>query len=145
MLEVRNLRAGYGEVEVLHGIDLAVGEHEIVAVLGSNGAGKTTLNNNISGLYRPFGGSIHYRDRRIDGARSEAIVADGLIQVPEGRKIFPNMTVRENLEMGGYRRARAQGDDDARDERERRRRIGRHERVAGALVRGDDREPRDDV
>jgi len=107
MLEVRELRAGYGEVEVLHGIDLSVGDHEIVAVLGSNGAGKTTLNNNISGLYRPFGGSIHYRDRRIDGAHSEAIVADGLIQVPEGRKIFPNMTVRENLEMGGYRRARA--------------------------------------
>jgi branched-chain amino acid transport system ATP-binding protein len=106
MLEVRDLRAGYGEVEVLHGIDLSVGEREIVAVLGSNGAGKTTLNNNISGLYRPFGGTIHYRDRRIDGAHSEEIVADGLIQVPEGRKIFPNMSVRENLEMGGYRRAR---------------------------------------
>jgi len=107
MLEVRDLHAGYGAVEVLHGIDLDVGAGEIVAVLGSNGAGKSTLNNNISGLYRPFAGAIRFAGSDIAGAASERIVAQGIVQVPEGRRIFPNMTVRENLEMGGYRRGRA--------------------------------------
>ena len=111
MLEVRNLRAGYGEVEILRGIDLDVGLGEIVAVLGSNGVGKTTLNNNISGIYRPFGGTISFQGVRIEGRSSEAIVAAGLIQVPEGRKIFPNLSVLENLEVGAYRRARSRQAD----------------------------------
>ena len=106
MLEVRGLRAGYDGVEVLHGVDLTVGEGEIVAVLGSNGAGKTTLNNNISGLFRPFAGRIVFEGRDITGRPSDRIVAEGIVQVPEGRRIFPNMTVRENLELGGYRRGR---------------------------------------
>ena len=111
MLEVRGLRAGYGAIEILRGVDLAVGPGEIVALLGSNGAGKSTLNNNISGLYRPFGGSIRFEGQEIAGAPSTRIVAAGLVQVPEGRRVFPNLTVRENLEMGSYRRgkpARAQ-------------------------------------
>ena len=105
MLEVRALHAGYGPVEVLRGIDLDVGEGEIVAVLGSNGAGKSTLNNNLSGICRPFAGSVRFAGNDITGVSAAAIVSAGLIQVPEGRRIFPNMSVRENLELGSYRRA----------------------------------------
>jgi len=107
MLEVQGLRAGYGQVEVLHGIDLDVGGGEIVAVLGSNGAGKSTLINTVSGIYRPFAGRITFDDADITDAPSARIVEAGLVQVPEGRRIFPNMSVRENLELGGYRRGRA--------------------------------------
>jgi branched-chain amino acid transport system ATP-binding protein len=107
MLEVRSLRAGYGEVEVLHGIDLDVGEGEIVAVLGSNGVGKSTLNSNLSGLCVPFGGSIRFCGEDIAGANPARIVDLGLIQVPEGRRVFPNLSVLENLELGSYRRGKA--------------------------------------
>ena len=111
MLEVSALRAGYGPIEVLRGIDLTVATGEIVALLGSNGAGKSTLNNNISGLYRPFGGNIRFDGKDIAGTPSMQIVEAGLVQVPEGRRVFPNLTVRDNLELGSYRRgkpARAQ-------------------------------------
>jgi branched-chain amino acid transport system ATP-binding protein len=107
MLEVRALRAGYGAIEVLRGVDLAVAAGEIVALLGSNGAGKSTLNNNVSGLYRPFGGTIKFDGADIAGAPSMRIVDAGLVQVPEGRRVFPNLSVRENLELGSYRRGRA--------------------------------------
>ncbi len=107
MLEIRDLRAGYGQVQVLHGIDLDVAEGEIVALLGSNGAGKSTLNNNVSGIFRPFGGSIRLGGEDVTVATPERMVDLGVIQVPEGRRIFPNMTVRENLELGSYRRAKA--------------------------------------
>ena len=107
VLEVRSLRAGYGAVEVLRGIDLDVGAGEIVALLGSNGAGKSTLNNNVSGLYRPFGGTIAFDGQPVAGAPSMRIVEAGLVQVPEGRRVFPNLSVRENLELGSYRRGRA--------------------------------------
>ncbi len=106
MLEVQDLRSGYGQVEVLHGVDLKVGGGEIVAVLGSNGAGKSTLNNNISGIYRPFAGAIAFEGEDLAGATRAQIVERGVVQVPEGRRVFPNMTVKENLELGGYRRAR---------------------------------------
>ncbi len=107
MLEIRNLRAGYGKVEILRGIDLDVGAGEIVAVLGSNGVGKSTLNNNISGLYKPFGGSIRFKGEEIAGVDSAEVVRRGLIHVPEGRRIFPNMSVRENLELGSFLRGGA--------------------------------------
>ncbi|HEY2870452.1 MAG TPA: ABC transporter ATP-binding protein [Reyranella sp.] len=107
MLEVKALRAGYGAIEILRGVDLTVGAGEIVALLGSNGAGKSTLNNNLSGLYRPFGGRVRFDGNDITGARSTRIVEAGLVQVPEGRRIFPNLSVRENLELGSYRRGRA--------------------------------------
>ena len=100
MLEVRQLHAGYGSVEILRGIDLDVGAGEIVAVLGSNGVGKSTLNNNISALYRPFAGSIRFQGEEIAGLSSSEVVRRGLIHVPEGRRIFPNLNVRENLELG---------------------------------------------
>ena len=107
MLEVRGLRAGYGEVEVLRGIDLDVGRGEIVAVLGSNGVGKSTLNNNLSALYRPFAGRIHFLGEDITDMTSTQVVQRGLIHVPEGRRIFPNMNVLENLSVGGQVRGRA--------------------------------------
>ncbi len=106
MLEIKALRAGYGALEVLRGIDLSISQEEIVAVLGSNGAGKTTLNANISGLYRVFSGSIVFDGMEISRFTPEEIVAAGIIHVPEGRRVFPNLTVRENLELGAYRRAR---------------------------------------
>lgn len=105
MLEITDVKAGYGHAKVLHGVSLKVGEGELVALLGSNGAGKSTLNNNISGIYKPFAGSIRFDGAEIAGVRSEEIVDRGLIQVPEGRRVFPNMSVRENLELGSYRRA----------------------------------------
>jgi branched-chain amino acid transport system ATP-binding protein len=107
MLEVRALRAGYGAIEVLRGVDLAVAAGEIVALLGSNGAGKSTLNNNVSGLYRPLAGTIRFDGKDIAGTPSMRIVEAGLIQVPEGRRVFPNLSVHENLELGSYRRGRA--------------------------------------
>ena len=106
MLEIASLRAGYGAIEVLRGVDLTVGAGEIVALLGSNGAGKSTLNNNVSGLYRPFGGTIHFDGTEITGTASMRIVEAGLVQVPEGRRVFPNLSVRDNLELGSYRRGK---------------------------------------
>lgn len=106
MLEIRGLEAGYGLVTVLRGVDLSVPAGRIVAVLGANGAGKTTLNMTISGLVKPRAGSITFEGRRIDGLSPPAIAEAGLVHVPEGRKIFPNLSVRENLDLGAYRRAR---------------------------------------
>jgi len=106
LLAVTGLHAGYGATEILRGIDLAVHERETVAVLGSNGAGKSTLNRAVSGVLRPWRGAISFQGKAIARARPSAIVARGLIHVPEGRRIFPNMTVAENLDLGCYRRAR---------------------------------------
>ncbi len=106
MLEVIDIRSGYGEVEILRGVSLSVAAGESVALLGSNGAGKSTLNNTISGLLPVWSGEILFEGQAISGASSQAIVEQGIIQIPEGRLIFPNMTVRENLELGSYRRAR---------------------------------------
>ncbi len=104
MLDVAGLRAGYAPVEILRGIDVSVGAGEIVALLGSNGAGKSTLNNTLSGLQRPFAGTIRFDGTDITGWPSARIVAHGLVQVPEGRRVFPNLSVRDNLELGSYRR-----------------------------------------
>ncbi|MFQ5625130.1 MAG: ABC transporter ATP-binding protein [Methyloligellaceae bacterium] len=106
MLEIRNLQAGYGHMKVLHGVDLDIAEGEIAALLGSNGAGKSTLNNNLSGVCRPTGGQILFDGQDITSLPSERIVDLGIVQVPEGRRIFPNMSIRENLELGSYRRGK---------------------------------------
>ena len=104
MLNIQNLHAGYGQMKVLQGIDLNIQQGEIVALLGSNGAGKSTLNNNISGIYEPTAGAILFEGENIIGLRSEQVVQKGIIHVPEGRRIFPNISVRENLELGSYLR-----------------------------------------
>src|SRR6202171_853955 len=111
LLAISGLHAGYGATEVLRGIDLAVGEREIVAVLGANGAGKSTLNRTISGVVRASKGTSRFDDAPIERTKPSAIVARGLIHVPEGRRIFPNLTVRENLDLGAYRRGRARRED----------------------------------
>ena len=102
MLRISGLRAGYGDVVVLRDISLEVNEGEIVALLGANGAGKTTTMRAISGLLHPSRGEISFQGRRIDRLPASKIVELGVVQVPEGRKIFPSMTVRENLELGSY-------------------------------------------
>jgi branched-chain amino acid transport system ATP-binding protein len=114
ILVVSGLHAGYGSMEILHGVDLTVQHGEIVTILGSNGAGKSTLNRTISGVLRPSRGSIIFANVAIAGVQPASIVSRGLIHVPEGRRIFPNMTVRENLDLGCYRRARARRADNRR-------------------------------
>jgi branched-chain amino acid transport system ATP-binding protein len=106
LLEVRGLRGGYGQVEVLRGIDLEVRAGEIVALVGSNGAGKSTLNNTLCGLLPGFSGSILFDGTDLTRLRTPRIVEKGLVQVPEGRRIFPNLSVLENLELGAHRRGR---------------------------------------
>ncbi|RYF41132.1 MAG: ABC transporter ATP-binding protein [Comamonadaceae bacterium] len=104
LLDVKGLRAGYGRAEVLRGVDLQVGEGETVALLGSNGAGKTTLNNALCGLCPPWEGSISFDGAQLRHAHYRKIVQAGLIQVPEGRRVFPNLNVLENLELGAFAR-----------------------------------------
>jgi branched-chain amino acid transport system ATP-binding protein len=104
LLRISGLRAGYGDVEVLHGISLEVNQGEVVALLGANGAGKTTTLRAVSGLLRPSNGEVAFQGRRIDRLPASRIVELGVVQVPEGRKIFPSLTVRENLELGAYHR-----------------------------------------
>jgi branched-chain amino acid transport system ATP-binding protein len=105
LLEIQGICAGYGRTEVLRNVDIVIAAGEVIALLGSNGAGKSTLNRTISGLLRPRAGSILFEGRPIDRAKPADIVELGLIHVPEGRRIFPNMTVLENLDLGSYRRA----------------------------------------
>ena len=107
LLQVHQLRAGYGRAEVLRGIDLVVGRGEIVALLGSNGAGKSTLNNTVCGIVPTWSGQVVLDGRDLTRAHYREIVRAGLIQVPEGRRIFPNLSVRENLELGAFARGRA--------------------------------------
>jgi branched-chain amino acid transport system ATP-binding protein len=111
LLSIEGLRVAYGRIEALRGIDLTVDEGEIVALLGANGAGKTTTLRTISGLLSPVSGSITFDGHRIDGARTDQIVAVGVGHVPEGRRIFPRMSVLENLQMGAYHRGRAARED----------------------------------
>lgn len=102
MLEVSNINALYGKAQALWDVCLGIHEAEIVALVGSNGAGKTTLLNTISGLLRPASGRVEFLGRRIDGLPPHSVVELGISHVPEGGKVFPEMTVRENLEMGAY-------------------------------------------
>ena len=100
MLKIDNLRVSYGHIEVLKGISLNVEMGEIVALIGGNGAGKTTTLGTISGLVRPTAGTISWKGEKIQNAAAEAIVGSGLAHCPEGRRIFPGLTVRENLITG---------------------------------------------
>jgi len=102
VLEVRNLRAGYGRVPVLRGVSLAVPANTIIGLLGANGAGKTTLIRAISGLATVHSGDIRFHGAAMTRVRPEMLVRRGLVQVPQGRLLFGEMSVRENLEMGAY-------------------------------------------
>ncbi|MEO0028240.1 MAG: High-affinity branched-chain amino acid transport ATP-binding protein LivF [Pseudomonadota bacterium] len=110
ILKVAQLRAGYGAVEVLRGVDLTVNAGETVALLGSNGAGKTTLNGVLSGLVKARSGQVTFEGQDITGWHARKVVQAGLIHVPEGRKVFPNLSVLENLSLGAFTRGRERRD-----------------------------------
>lgn len=105
LLDVRKLEAGYGRSQVLFGPSFALGEGEVATLLGRNGMGKTTTVRCLSGLLRPTSGEIYFKGERVDGRAPHAIAHAGLGLVPEGRHIFPNLTVLENLVMAGIKRA----------------------------------------
>src|SRR3989304_1425503 len=110
MLKLNNVYTSYGHIEALKGVSIEIGEREIVAIIGANGAGKSTMLNTISGVLRPKHGRIEFLGQRIDNLSAHIIVEMGISQVPEGRRIFPRLTVMENLEMGAYvRTVRGQG------------------------------------
>ncbi len=113
MLSVENLRAGYGEIVALKGVTVNVEKGKIVAVLGANGAGKSTMLKTISGLVRPTSGRVVFEGKRIDRLKPYRITRMGIVHCPEGRRLFANLSVRENLEMGAYARRdrRAVADD----------------------------------
>src|SRR6185312_8501286 len=103
MLEVRQLSAGYGRVQVLWDVDLRVGDNEIVALVGSNGAGKTTLLRALTGIVEVRSGTAEFRGEALNGRSIEDIVGLGISHVPEGRRLFAGLTVRDNLRLGGWR------------------------------------------
>jgi branched-chain amino acid transport system ATP-binding protein len=106
MLELKNVHASYGrKIRALQGVSLKVGAGEIVCLIGANGAGKSSLLHAASGLLAPDEGEILFQGRRVDGQPAHCVTELGLVQVPEGRRIFPRMTVLENLEMGAYLRS----------------------------------------
>ena len=102
MLELDGVEAGYGSVQILNGISLDVGQGKIVALLGGNGTGKSTLLKTISGLLKPWRGSVRFDGERIDGLRPNRIVRRGLVQVTQGKEAYPSMSVEENLRLGAF-------------------------------------------
>jgi branched-chain amino acid transport system ATP-binding protein len=104
ILEVEDLRVAYGKIEAVKGISFSVEPGQVVTLIGSNGAGKTTTLRTISGLIAPKGGSITFKGKRIDGIAAHKILGLGLAHSPEGRRIFPAMSVQENLMLGAYAR-----------------------------------------
>ena len=108
MLTIRDLHVSYGAVQALKGVSLSVNEGEIVALIGPNGAGKTTLLRTVSGLLKPLSGEICFQNEILGRLKPHQVVARGVAQVPEGRLIFQNLSVRENLELGAYARPRSQ-------------------------------------
>ena len=104
LLELRDVHTYYGNIHALKGVSLTVEEGEIVTLIGSNGAGKSTTLKTISGLLRPRRGEIHFDGKRLDGVPAHAVVSRGICQSPEGRRVFPELTVQENLEMGAFLR-----------------------------------------
>jgi branched-chain amino acid transport system ATP-binding protein len=107
LVELRGVRAAYGTIEVLHGVDLTLMPGEVLAVLGPNGAGKTTTLEVLAGLHPLSGGDVFVAGRRVNGATASDLARTGLCLIPEGRGIFPNLTVRENLRMASYSRRSA--------------------------------------
>src|SRR5213078_2037566 len=102
MLELKGIRAAYGRIQVLHGVDLVVPKGSVVALLGPNGGGKTTTLKVASGQMTPTAGCVHIAGRHVNGAPADALARIGVCTIPEGRGIFPNLTVKENLRMATY-------------------------------------------
>ena len=102
MLTINGIDAYYGKVQALHNISMEVGESDIIAMIGSNGAGKTTTMSCIMGMVHAKNGTIEFNGENITGLKTHQIMRKGLVYVPEGREVFPNMTVLHNLEMGAY-------------------------------------------
>jgi branched-chain amino acid transport system ATP-binding protein len=109
ILELLNVESNYGPVQALRGVSLSVAEGKIVTVLGANGAGKTTTLKTISGIIAPLKGQVKFRGREIQGRSPDAIVRGGIVHVPEGREVFPLLSVEDNLRMGAYTRSDADG------------------------------------
>jgi branched-chain amino acid transport system ATP-binding protein len=111
-LKISSLESGYGDLQVLWGLSFELSEGQIVSLIGSNGAGKTTTLRTIAGLIRPYSGTISFVEKRLDLISTEQIVECGVIYVPQGREIFPDMSVLENLQLGSYtKRAREKYSD----------------------------------
>ncbi len=111
MLKVRNLSVKYGEIQALYNINIELKKNEIVAIVGNNGAGKTSLINTITGIIHCYEGEIIFNDENITNLPTDKIVQYGIIQVPEGREIFSELTVEENLELGAYQRFNKESED----------------------------------
>src|SRR5438309_354772 len=139
MLEVKNLEVSYGSLMALHGVSLTIQQGETVALVGPNGAGKSTLLKAIAGLLLPRAGTIHWEGERVHGEPPESIVERGIALVPEGRRLFGRMTVRENLELGAFTQ-RAQKERRAQLERGHNifsRLVDRERQLAGLLLGGE--------
>jgi branched-chain amino acid transport system ATP-binding protein len=117
VLELRDVQAGYSEIAVLHGVSLAIPPRTVFGVLGPNGAGKTTMLRVAAGLHPPTHGDLFVAGRRVNGASPEELARRGLCTIPEGRGVFPNLTVRENLWMATYRGMKRSEIEDAAFER----------------------------
>jgi len=104
VLEIRDLNVGYGNLQVLWDVSLKIEEGKLVALIGANGAGKSTLLNTITGMLKPISGEITFKDERIDNLSSDKIIEKGISYLPEGGRLFPDMTIKENLEIGSYHR-----------------------------------------
>ena len=138
MLKVEDLHVYYGSIHAIKGISFEVSEGEIVTLIGANGAGKSTTLNTITGLLKPRSGSVTFEDHNIVGVPAHKIVSHGLALCPEGRRVFLQMTVQENLEMGGYTRAAGEIDASIEDVYSRFPRLKeRYKQTAGTLSGGE--------
>ena len=138
MLAVNDIHVYYGSIHAVKGVSLEVNEGEIVTLIGTNGAGKSTVLNTISGLLHPRGGSVTFMGQDLKGVPPHKLVARGMAQVPEGRRIFLQMTVEENLEMGAYTQSKASIDGSIEDVYRRFPRLQeRRKQIAGTLSGGE--------
>lgn len=138
MLKVDDIHVYYGSIHAVKGVSFEVNEGEIVTLIGANGAGKSTVLNTVSGLLHPRAGSVQFLDQDLKGAAPHKVVERGLAQVPEGRRVFLQMSVEENLEMGAYTQQRSSFDKDIADVYRRFPRLEeRRRQVAGTLSGGE--------
>ena len=138
MLKVEDLHVYYGSIHAIKGVSFEVNEGEIVTLIGANGAGKSTTLNTVAGLLKPRSGHVYFQDKLISGTPASKIVPQGLALCPEGRRVFQQKTVRENLEMGGYTRPAGEIGASLDDVFERFPRLKeRHKQVAGTLSGGE--------